>query len=93
MKDMGVTYLHVFPTKMPPKFFDELDKTNMLDGQDTGIWAYEEDFLFEPFSGQTRKDIKAAIDHVYKEGRPEAGSYFPSAMNFRRIVVGHIPSP
>ena len=71
MKDMGVNYLHVFPTKMPPNFFTELDKTDMLYGQDIWIWAYEEDFLFEPFLAKTMEDIKAAIDHVYKVGRPD----------------------
>ena len=45
MQDMGVNYLHVFPTKMPPKFFAALDKTDMLYGQDIFVWAYEEDFL------------------------------------------------
>jgi len=71
MKDMGVNYLHVFPTKMPPNFFTELDKTDMLYGQDIWIWAYEEDFLYEPFLEKTMADIKAAIDHVYKVGRPD----------------------
>ena len=71
MKDMGVNYLHVFPTNMPPNFFVELDKTDMLYGQDIWIWAYEEDFLFEPFLAKTMEDIKAAIDHVYKVGRPD----------------------
>jgi len=71
MKDMGVNYLHVFPMKMPPNFFTELDKTDMLYGQDIWIWAYEEDFLYEPFLAKTMEDIKAAIDHVYKVGRPD----------------------
>jgi len=71
MKEMGVNYIHVFPTKMPEKFFKELDKTDMLYGQDIWIWAYEEDFLFEPFLSKTMEDIKAAIDHVYKTGRPD----------------------
>jgi hypothetical protein len=71
MKDMGVNYLHVFPTKMPPKFFTALDKTDMVYGQDIWIWAYEEDFLAEPFLAKTMEDIKAAIDHVYAVGRPD----------------------
>ena len=71
MKDMGVNYLHVFPMKMPSKFFEELDQTDMVYGQDIWIWAYEEDFLFEPFLAKTLEDIKAAIDHVYKVGRPD----------------------
>lgn len=71
MKDMGVNYLHVFPMKMPPKFFTALDKTGMVYGQDIWIWAYEEDFLAEPFLAKTMEDIKAAIDHVYTVGRPD----------------------
>jgi hypothetical protein len=71
MQAMGVDYLHVFPMKMPPKFFAALDTTEMLYGQDIWIWAYEEDFLYEPFLAKTMQDIKAAIDHVYKVGRPD----------------------
>lgn len=71
MRNMGVDYLHVFPTKMPPKFFTALDETSMMYGQDLWIWAYEEDFLAEPFLAKTMEDIKAAIDHVYKVGRPD----------------------
>jgi len=71
MQDMGVNYLHVFPMKMPPKFFEELDKTDMLYGQDIFVWAYEEDFLNEAFLAKTIEDIKTAIDHTYAVGRPE----------------------
>ncbi len=71
LKDMNVDYLHVFPMKMPPNFFAALDKTEMYYGQDIWIWAYEEDFLAEPFLAKTMEDIKAAIDHVYKVGRPD----------------------
>jgi len=71
MQAMGVDYLHVFPMKMPPKFFTALDKTEMMYGQDIWIWAYEEDFLAEKFLAKTMEDIKVAIDHVYKVGRPD----------------------
>jgi hypothetical protein len=71
MKNMAVNYLHVFPMKMPPKFFAALDKTDMVYGQDIWVWAYEEDFLAEPFLAKTMTDIKAAIDHVYQVGRPD----------------------
>ncbi len=71
MENMGVNYLHVFPMKMPPKFFTALDRTDMVYGQDIWIWAYEEDFLAEPFLAKTMEDIKAAIDHVYAVGRPD----------------------
>ena len=71
MQDMAVTYLHVFPMQMPPKFFSALDKTEMVYGQDIWIWAYEEDFLAEKFLAKTLENIKAAIDHTYKVGRPD----------------------
>lgn len=71
MKNLGVNYLHVFPMKMPPKFFAALDRSEMVYGQDIWIWAYEEDFLAEPFLAKTMEDIKAAIDHVYQVGRPD----------------------
>lgn len=71
MKAMNVNYLHVFPLKMPPKFFEALDKTDILYGQDIFVWPYEEDFLAEPFLAKTLEDIKAVIDHVYQVGRPD----------------------
>lgn len=71
MQDMGVKYLHVFPIKMPPKFFAALDNTGMLYGQDIFVWAYEEDFLNEAFLAKTIEDIKAVIDHTYAIGRPD----------------------
>jgi hypothetical protein len=71
MQAMSVNYLHVFPMKMPPKFFAALDKTDMLYGQDIFVWAYEEDFLNEAFLAKTIEDIKAAIDHTYAVGRPD----------------------
>lgn len=71
MRDMGANYLHVFPMKMPDKFFAELDKYDMTYGQDIWIWAYEEDFLAEAFLAKTLNDIKAAIDHAYRVGRPD----------------------
>ncbi len=71
LADMGVNYLHVFPMKMPENFFTALDATDMVYGQDIWIWAYEEDFLAEPFLAKTLADIKTAIDHTYAVGRPE----------------------
>ncbi len=71
MQDMAVNYIHVFPMKMPEKFFAALDKTKMVYGQDIWIWAYEEDFLAESFLTSSMENIKAAIDHVYKVGRPD----------------------
>lgn len=71
MADMGVDYLHVFPMQMPPKFFTALDESQMFYGQDLWIWAYEEDYLVEAFLTKTLNDIKVAIDHTYKFGRPD----------------------
>ncbi|WP_234981082.1 hypothetical protein [Desulfopila aestuarii] len=71
LKNMGVNYLHVFPMKMPENFFTALDTTDMVYGQDIWIWAYEEDFLAEPFLAKTLNDIKGVIDHTYAIGRPE----------------------
>ncbi len=71
VQDMAVNYLHVFPMMMPPKFFAALDKTDLVYGQDIWIWAYEEDFLAESFFATTMANVKAAIDHVYRVGRPD----------------------
>ena len=71
MQDMAVSYVHVFPMKMPGKFFAALDQTDMVYGQDIWIWAYEEDFLAESFLAKTLEDIKGVIDHTYTVGRPD----------------------
>lgn len=76
MQDMAVNYLHVFPMKMPQKFFTALAKTEMVYGQDIWIWAYEEDFLAERFLAKTMENIKATIDHVYTVGRPDRLVFF-----------------
>jgi hypothetical protein len=71
IRKMHANYVHVFPMKMPPRFFAELDKTNMVYGQDIFVWAYEEDFLTESFYQNTMVNIRAAIDHTYQVGRPD----------------------
>lgn len=71
LKEMNVNYLHVFPMQMPPKFFEALDKTDILYGQDIWVCPYEDDFLAEPFLVKTMEAIKTAIDHVYRVGRPD----------------------
>lgn len=71
LKEMNVNYLHVFPMQMPPKFFEALDKTSILYGQDIWVCPHEEDFLAEPFLAKTMVAIKAAIDHAYLVGRPD----------------------
>lgn len=71
MTGMNVNYLHVFPMKMPPRFFEALDKTELLYGQDIWVCPHEEDFLAESFLAKTMETVKAAIDHVYQVGRPD----------------------
>jgi len=71
IKAMNVNYLHVFPRLMPPKFFEALDKTDLVYSQDVWVWAYEEDFLAPAFQAKTLNDIKEVIDHTYKVGRPD----------------------
>lgn len=71
IKAMNVNYLHVFPRLMPPKFFEALDKTDLVYSQDVWVWAYEEDFLAPAFQEKTLNDIKEVIDHTYKVGRPD----------------------
>ncbi len=76
MRDLGVNYIHVFPLKMPAKFFAELDKTDLVYGQDIWIWAYEEDFLDETFLNKTLNEIRDVIDHTYAVGRPDRLVFF-----------------
>jgi hypothetical protein len=71
IKAMNANYLHVFPRLMPPKFFEALDRTDLVYSQDVWIWAYEEDFLAPAFQEKTLHDIKEVIDHTYKVGRPD----------------------
>jgi hypothetical protein len=76
IRDLGVNYIHVFPLKMPAKFFAELDKTDLVYGQDIWIWAYEEDFLDETFLNKTLNEIRDVIDHTYAVGRPDRLVFF-----------------
>ena len=76
LRDLGVNYIHVFPLKMPAKFFAELDRTDLVYGQDIWIWAYEEDFLDETFLNKTLNEIRDVIDHTYAVGRPDRLVFF-----------------
>ncbi|MDD3620550.1 MAG: hypothetical protein RBR09_12845 [Desulfobulbaceae bacterium] len=69
--ELGVNYLHVFPLFMPPGFFRELDRSNLVYGQDIWVWGYAEDFLDPVFQGETLARIRAVIDHTYAVGRPD----------------------
>ena len=71
MQRMHVTYLHVFPLSMPPKFFAALDQTDLVYSQDIWVYAYAEDFLAPEFQARTLSQIQQVIDHTYKVGRPD----------------------
>jgi len=71
VRDLGVNYLHVFPLLMPKGFFTELDKTDLVYGQDIWVMGGAPDFLDPTFQANTITQIKAAIDHTYKVGRPD----------------------
>lgn len=71
IRELGVNYLHVFPLHLPAGFFTELDKTNLVYGQDIWVHCCEEDFLSEDFFQRTLTTIKGVIDHTYAVGRPD----------------------
>lgn len=71
IEGLGANYIHVFPMKMPPKFFEALDKTGLVYGQDIWVWPYEEDFLNDDFQRETLAYIREVIDHAYAVGRPD----------------------
>ena len=70
-RELGVNYLHVFPLLMPEGFFEELDKSDLVYGQDIWVMGGAEDFLDPVFQKNTIDQIKAVIDHTYKVGRPD----------------------
>ena len=76
MRDLGVNYLHVFPMKMPAKFFTQLDTNDMLYGQDIWMFPYAEDFLADDYLAWKWTIIKEAIDHTYRVGRPDRLVFF-----------------
>lgn len=71
LRELGVDYLHVFPLLMPAGFFAELDRTDLVYGQDIWVMGGAEDFLDPAFQKSTIEQIKAVIDHTYKVGRPD----------------------
>ena len=70
-RELGVNYLHVFPLLMPKGFFEELDKSDLVYGQDIWVMGGAEDFLDPVFQKNTIDQIKAVIDHTYTVGRPD----------------------
>jgi hypothetical protein len=75
-RQLAVNYLHVFPNNMPAAFFTELDKSDLLYGQDMFVWAYEPDFLDEAFLAKTLNNLRKVIDHTYAVGRPDRLVFF-----------------
>lgn len=71
LRDLGANYLHVFPLLMPAGFFKELDRSDLVYGQDIWVWAYAEDFLDPDFQETTLARIRDVIDHTYSVGRPD----------------------
>jgi hypothetical protein len=69
--ELGINYIHVFPLLMPPGFFQELDRTEFVYGQDIWVFAYAEDFLDPAFQAETLARIRDVIDHTYRVGRPD----------------------
>jgi len=69
--ELGINYLHVFPLLMPPGFFQELDRTDLVYGQDIWVFAYAEDFLDPAFQTETLARIRDVVDHTYRVGRPD----------------------
>lgn len=70
-RELGINYLHVFPLLMPKGFFAELDKTDLVYGQDIWVMGGAPDFLDPMFQTNTINQIKAVIDHTYAVGRPD----------------------
>lgn len=70
-RELGVNYLHVFPLLMPEGFFAELDKTDLVYGQDIWVMGGAPDFLDPAFQKSTIELIRKVIDHTYTVGRPD----------------------
>ena len=68
---LGINYLHVFPQRMPPGFFAEMDKTDLVYGQDIWLQDNAQDFLDPGYQQAALARVKAAIDHAYRVGRPD----------------------
>lgn len=70
-RELNANYLHVFHWPMPTAFYEALDKTDILYGQDIWLQPRAPDFLDEEFQATTLASARAAIDHAYAKGRPE----------------------
>ena len=71
IQDLGANYLHIFPLRMPTGFFAELDKTELVYGQDIWVHGQADDFLADDFQQRSLALIKDVIDHTYAVGRPD----------------------
>lgn len=68
---MNANYIQLFPVAMPTTFYTELDKTNLVYGQDIWLFPYAFDYLEETYQKDALTLIKSIIDHVYQHGRPD----------------------
>lgn len=87
LRALGVNYLHVFPLRMPPGFFAELDQSDLLYGQDIWVMGGAEDLLDEAFLASTLDRIKAVIDHTYAVGRPDRLVLFSVGDEFQADAI------
>lgn len=71
LKSLGANYLHVFPMQLPAVFFQQLDASDIVYGQDVWMFPYAEDFLNEAYQQKTWKTIQQVIDYTYRQGRPD----------------------
>ena len=68
---LNANYLHVFHWPMPAAFYQALDATPLVYGQDIWVPPRAEDFLAEDFQTATLAMVRTAIDHTYAVGRPD----------------------
>lgn len=68
---LNADYLHVFPARMPAAFFQALDRTDLVYGQDVWIKPRAPDFLAEDYQQAAAARVRAAIDYAYRVGRPD----------------------
>ncbi len=71
VRRLNANYLHVFHWPMPAAFYQALDASDLVYGQDVWVQPRAPDFLAEDFQTTTLAMLRAAIDHTYKMGRPD----------------------
>ncbi|MCP5141317.1 MAG: hypothetical protein H6980_03050 [Gammaproteobacteria bacterium] len=68
---LGANYLHVFSRNNPAGFFAELDRTDLLYGQDIWLHSDTDDFLDPEYQRSQLALIRSVIDEAYRSGRPD----------------------